>query len=302
MRISRAQAQGLRDYQEDRFVVSNMPNGKLIAIMDGHGGADVSSLIARRLPGLWKKHPVLLPLLSYEPMVRSVFQDLNTLTAEMDAGSTMSLVFIPEPANEFGDRVITVAILGDSPVIIVDDEGKMDVSPMHNARSNPAELLAAQARGAFFTGGYICDGWSGPGLQMTRAMGDRALRRILNYEPEIYTRAIGPDSFVLLASDGLFDPSHHDLEPAIAVVVEKIKTGATAKELVDYAVGIPTGDNVTAIVVRFGNKESRRDKKLPVNDLGTLGTRGILRRSRVSRVAIEKTARPPWLSLGLHAY
>jgi serine/threonine protein phosphatase PrpC len=256
MRISRATARGLRDYQEDRFVVSSMPDGKLIAVMDGHGGAYVSSLIARTLRTLWKKQSAA----TLHETIQQVFQSINTVTCNMDEGSTFSLVFIPLAAGDSGERVITIAVLGDSPVIVINDEGEVDVSPMHNARSNPDELLAARARGASFDGNYIFEHWGSHGLQMTRAMGDRDLGGIISREPEIYDRTVGPDSVVLVGTDGLFDPHHRNMAPAIADVVEKIKAGMTAKALVDCAVNLPTNDNVTAIIVRFGNKKSRRKK------------------------------------------
>ena len=170
----------------------------------------------------------------------------------------MSLVYVP---LSLMDGKVWVAILGDSPVIVMDAEGKVDVSPMHNARSNPTERDAAIARGASFDGNYIYAGFSGPGLQMTRAMGDRELVRVINREPEVYSRIVGPDSFVLVATDGLFDPSHRNLEPEIATVVDQIQAGASAQTLVDRAIALPTGDNVTAVLVRFGNKKSRRKKK-----------------------------------------
>ena len=253
MNISKATAQGGRFSQEDRFVVSNIKDGKLIAVMDGHGGAEVSSRLAKMLPLIWRKH-IVFPA-SIFTAIQNTFKDLADLTSRMEAGSTMSLVFIPKPAD-----VVYVAILGDSPVVVKDAEGRVEVSPMHNARSNAAELAAAQARGAFYYNGYIQAHFSGPGIQMTRVMGDSELGRIVSREPEVYTKQINADSFVLVGTDGLFDPSHRNPQPEIDAVTALIEAGADARGLVNRALAIPTGDNVTAILVRCGNKKSRRKK------------------------------------------
>jgi len=254
MNISKATAQGQRSYQEDRFVVANTKDGKLIAVFDGHGGASVSTRLSMALPRIWKKH-VAFPM-SLSMALENTFKDLNTLTSQMDEGSTASVVFIPNANNE-----VHVAILGDSPVIIQDIHGNLVISPMHNARSNPAELKAAQARGAFYSGGYICAHFSGHGIQMTRVFGDRDLSRIVNREPEVYSVPVNDNSFVIVGTDGLFDPSHQEITPEIMAVADLVKAGASAQTVVDRAVAVPTQDNVTAIIVRFGNKKSRRKKK-----------------------------------------
>jgi serine/threonine protein phosphatase PrpC len=254
MNITKATAQGLRDYQEDRFVCSRGKDGLLVAVFDGHGGDGTSTRLANALPRIWKKH-IAFPA-SLVTAIQNTFRDLHVLTSGMVQGSTMSLVFIPKPAD-----VAYVAILGDSPVIIQTADGKIDVSPQHNARSNPAELAAAQERGAYYYGGYISCHYNGHGIQMTRVMGDCDLNQIVSREPEIYVRELNADSFVLVATDGLFDPSNENTLLAAGVMVQYIREGATAETLVNRAVSTPTHDNVTAILVRVGNKKARRKKK-----------------------------------------
>lgn len=254
MNITKATAQGLRDYQEDRFVCSRTKDGLLAAVFDGHGGAGTSSRLANALPRVWKKH-IAFPA-SIVTAIQLVFRDLHALTSGMTEGSTVSLVFIPKA----GDMAY-VAILGDSPVIIKTAEGKVDVSPQHNARSNPAELAAARERGAIYYGGYISARYNGHGIQMTRVFGDCDLGQVVNREPEIYLRELNADSFVLVATDGLFDPSNEQTLATATVVSQQVLEGATAEELVTTAVDTPTGDNVTAILIRVGNKKARRKKK-----------------------------------------
>lgn len=249
MNITKATATGRRDYQEDRFFVSRQKSGTLIAVMDGHGGDKVAQRIAQFLPAMWRKYHVA----NAKTTILSIFHELNLLTRHEEEGSTTSVVFIPE-----GSTTVHAAVLGDSPIIIQGVEGKLNVGPMHNARSNPAELQAAKEKGARFDGNYIHAGPFSGGIQMTRSFGDRDFENILNRSPQYYTVECDKSSFILIGSDGLFDPSHFKVEEEITAVVDQIRLGADAENLVKRAVMIPTEDNVTAILVRFGNKKARR--------------------------------------------
>jgi len=253
MKITKATAQGQRPYQEDRFVAFRSASGTVVAVADGHGGTTVSDHVVKRLPTVWRRYAREIS----DPMklIKSVFHELDLQTAHCHEGSTLSLAYIPAAAD-----TVHVGVLGDSPVIILAANGGLHIGPMHNARSNPTEREAAQKRGAFFDGGYIRAHWSGHGIQMTRVFGDTELSRVVNREPEVYSRAVGPDSFLLVGSDGLFDPSHKSVEAAVKSLVLAIAAGAMAQKLVDLALAVPTHDNVTAILVRFGNQKTRRKK------------------------------------------
>jgi serine/threonine protein phosphatase PrpC len=107
-------------------------------------------------------------------------------------------------------------------------------------------------------GGTVYDGYafaptgglSSAGLQTSRTFGDAEFTSILSRDPEIFEIELGSDSFVLVGSDGLFDPSHGS-DDAASSIVQLIERGSDAKVLVQYALGIPTQDNVTAILVRI---------------------------------------------------
>jgi serine/threonine protein phosphatase PrpC len=85
------------------------------------------------------------------------------------------------------------------------------------------------------------------GLQMTRALGDVACAKFLNRVPEVFTIYLG--DWLLIGSDGLFDPSHLSGD-AYDDVLACIRNGNSAEDLVRQAVALPTRDNVTAILWR----------------------------------------------------
>lgn len=252
MPITVASAQGLRDYQEDRSFIYESDLGIVIAVFDGHGGERTAEWLGVNLPSiLIEELAVNEPKLALE----KTFKRADEATHNDHAGSTATVVFIPNDvssgrltSDQRTQTVAYIAVLGDSPVIAKFTSGLRHVSPEHNVRTNLVEREAAEERGGIYAGGYICRGFSGPGLQMGRAFGDSNLGKIISKEPEIYDIPLG--DWLLVCSDGVTDPGHGNMADAVAKIEALIEAGADAKTLVDRATKIPTGDNATAILWR----------------------------------------------------
>jgi serine/threonine protein phosphatase PrpC len=246
--ITHATAQGKRDYQEDRYKIDVTNDGILLAVFDGHGGAETSEFCEKNLLGAFNAVADNPSLPFIRDKVWGIFDRLRIRTRENHDGSCVSIVFIPSSL----DRAY-VGILGDSPVIIKTKDGEYWHSPEHNVNSNPAEVKRLQGLGATVYGGYAYapnSGFSASGLQLTRSLGDSEFSSILSREPEIFEIPLGLGSFVLVGSDGLFDPSHKSSANA-STIVELIEKGATAGNLVNHALSIPTEDNATSILLRI---------------------------------------------------
>jgi serine/threonine protein phosphatase PrpC len=241
MIITSAAGKGSRPYQEDRFNIIEDNTGVLVAVMDGHGGSETSEKISQLVPTLW---PTItgLPKTRLKRLVRQLEKQTQD-----HSGSTFSAIFIPTDSKR-----VYVAILGDSPVLIKNAKGKINYSPEHNVRSNGYEYEAALSRGAFVSNGYMYQSYDGQGLQMSRALGDIDLAKVLDRTPEIYTESIGPNSWILVASDGLFDPAHQNssqMDEIVALINDPL-LNVGAPKLVQNAINKPTHDNVTAILIR----------------------------------------------------
>jgi serine/threonine protein phosphatase PrpC len=256
---------GLRPYQEDRFFTCSCPKGLLIGVFDGHGGELVSHLASEVFPGIFSDE-ITEPKATPRTALKKAIKKLVSMTQANAAGSTLSLAYIPYRGN-----TVTCAVMGDSPIIIKDAEGKINIGPEHNVRTNAAERKAAEERGGMVMGGYLCASFSGGGLQMARALGNYHLGRVLSRVPDIYTVKINKDSFIIVATDGVFDPGHYEFDKAAESVVKLIEEGAEAQTIVDRAVAIPTGDNASAIVARFEGK--KRAAKRRANSSGAASGR-----------------------------
>jgi len=261
--ITTATKKGPRSYQEDRFVVVEHGDGVLLAVADGHGGVDVAKYVANHLKETWEAcydDMAQTPLAEWGIVMQALKHTVQNLHAEtqwLSAGSTLSIAFIP--AHK---KTAYIAVLGDSPVIVRKPNGELHISPEHNVRTNAAECDAAVERGAFIHCGYMSARYSGPGIQMTRVLGDAELDSIINREPEIYSVSLG--SFLLVGSDGLFDPTHRtSVAEQAAHLAECIFDGKDAKGIVDATE--PAHDNVTAIL---WTRDSRTTEQRLIEDYG----------------------------------
>lgn len=246
--VSHIWAKGARPYQEDRSLIDISNDGLLLAVFDGHGGESTAEFCRANLLLAFNAVADDPTMPTIPNKVRGIFNYLALATNDLREGTTASIVFIPSSL----DRAF-VGVLGDSPVIIKNKDNEYWHAPEHNVRSNPAEVARVKAAGGTVYGGYAFapgGGLSASGLQLSRTLGDSNFSAILSRDPEIFEIELGKDSFVLVGSDGLFDPSHGS-DDAASSIVQLVEKGSDAKVLVQYALGIPTQDNVTAILVRI---------------------------------------------------
>ncbi len=237
---------GPRPYQEDRFVAEFVDlgtvRGHLLAVLDGHGGEAAAEACARSMSRALRAAGGA----DAEGALRAAVEDLVRLTEGFDAGTTLAAALVQESVAR-----VAVAVLGDSAVVAVDSRGRAEVSPEHNARTNAAEREAAVRRGGVWEeSGYLRNPGSGYGVQLTRALGDAGMGPVLSRIPEVYSVDLGPDSVVVLATDGVFDPSH----AGSGNVAEQIlrlrgpQCSLDARQIVEWAARRGLQDNATAVV------------------------------------------------------
>lgn len=248
--VTWASAKGNRPSQEDRVVVADIAvsvpygTGKLLAVMDGHNGSQTSNFISQALE---REFRTALGGANgdIKKAIAQVFEKLCAATEDLYAGSTLSMVYVPH-----GGRTAYAGILGDSPVVVHTQKQNLWIGPEHNV-FNPAEVKAVEKRGGILRNGYFSI-WGGGdldhGIQLSRALGDKAFRAFMGREPEIFALPIGSGSIILVASDGITDhvPDAKDLIAAIILSLKKSKH-PSAQGIVKRALRY-SEDNVSAIV------------------------------------------------------
>ncbi len=248
MNITMATRIGKRTSQEDRFLVYRQPNkGVLLAVMDGHGGDAVASLVRENIKRLWHGRSTFPDGKYPEHALAHIGCCLSEMVRILNlrGGSTLSIVWIPRSRH-----YVSVAVLGDSPVIVRNAKGNLWVSPEHNVRANHKEREEAEKRGgvvkSIFGGEYLMSP-TDIGLQLTRSVGDWEMGNVVNRCPET-ARIPLFGGIVVLCTDGITSSGRGEsLSPELILTLAE-EGGAEA--LVKNSEQRGVRDNATAIVVK----------------------------------------------------
>lgn len=241
--VSSAQALGPDENhkgQEDFMVHVSHGTVRLLGILDGHGGIGVAHYCARTIPQIFD-----FGASDTERELCRVVGVLNDRTRRRESGATLSLVHIDE-----AHRIATTAVLGDSPIIVIDADGATHRSVEHNVRTNMAEREAAIARGTSYTNGYICDKGGVRFLQLSRTLGDSTFDALLDRTPEICQYGLGVHSFIIVGSDGMFDPAHDDDTDVAEQIITLARMRSNAQEILRWRESKELKDNASLIIWR----------------------------------------------------
>jgi serine/threonine protein phosphatase PrpC len=239
IQFTQATHQGPRTYQEDRMQQFPVKGGHLFGVFDGHGLDLCSKLCGQIMEDAWHSAGDNRPV---NRKLRHMISAMESGCFAMTCGTTASLVYVDEVG-----RFAWCAVIGDSPILIQQNNGTWLRSPEHNARTNEADRNAAISRG----GGHYGDGYlyndRGYIIQLTRALGDCQFGKMLSKTPEIYS--VGDVRRIVLCTDGLLDPGHASTEIP-EWLTQAVESGCQAETLVQHAIGtLRVNDNVSCFVI-----------------------------------------------------
>jgi len=165
--------------------------------------------------------------------------------SRMDDGSTAIVVAIT-------DTHVIIANAGDCRAVMCRRESSLDLSVDHKACNIQERHRITQAQGSVTN---IAGVWRVGGvLAVSRAIGDKDLKKWVIAEPEVLSiERCSDDSFIIIASDGLWDV--FSSEEATAFASTRLKERQTfdnvAKDLVDLAYLKGSMDNITVIIIEM---------------------------------------------------
>jgi protein phosphatase 1L len=218
----------------------------LFGVFDGHGGSRAAEYVKKHLFDNLLKHPKFIDDTKLAIAEAYKQTDQDYLRAEnghqRDAGSTASTAVL------VGERLL-VANVGDSRAVICRDGTAVPLSTDHKPNRTDERQRIEDAGGVVMWVGT----WRVGGvLAVSRAFGDRLLKRYVVAEPEIQEDTIkeGVD-FLVLASDGLWDVVTND--EAVSMVGPVPDPEDAARMLTDEAYRRGSADNITCVIVRFSH-------------------------------------------------
>eukprot|EP00195_Chlamydomonas_chlamydogama_P007383 CAMPEP_0202904626 /NCGR_PEP_ID=MMETSP1392-20130828/30372_1 /ASSEMBLY_ACC=CAM_ASM_000868 /TAXON_ID=225041 /ORGANISM="Chlamydomonas chlamydogama, Strain SAG 11-48b" /LENGTH=469 /DNA_ID=CAMNT_0049592355 /DNA_START=121 /DNA_END=1530 /DNA_ORIENTATION=+ len=247
---------GMRDYQEDASLVSQLGQNALFGVFDGHGGACVSNFCAQNMADCIAQKLSCASSSSQEATaVQEAFVSLDEQMSQQvqgdQGGSTAVIVLVNE------DRILC-ANCGDSRAVLARTDGScVALSNDHKPEREDEEERIMQAGGRIlYNNGLRVMGVLG----MSRAIGDTWLRKYgVIPDPEVQMVQRTPcDEFVIVASDGLWgamsneeavDIARRCIQRARVRGMDKCaSTRVAAKVLIRAAMQRGSRDNITVIV------------------------------------------------------
>lgn len=216
----------------------------LFGVFDGHGGSRAADYIQQNLFKNLLEHPKFVT--DTKLAIAETYQstDQAYLQAEnnqhRDAGSTASTAVLVE------DRLY-VANVGDSRAVVCIGGIATPLSSDHKPNRTDERQRIENAGGVVMWSGT----WRVGGvLAVSRAFGDRLLKKYVVADPEIQEENITEEvEFLLLASDGLWDVVSN--QDAVTMVKDVQDAEEAAKRLTDEAYKKGSADNITCVVIRF---------------------------------------------------
>ena len=248
--------QGRRAYQEDRHVSvtdKNIPIS-MFALMDGHGGADVSEALIGKFKDLTNvflnDRSLFDDKIKFKNEMRKQFIkiDEDMQKEGKKAGSTAVMAMV-----DVEKKLLYLINLGDSRAIVMQN-GEIIKSTKDMKPDDPNERKRIENLGGVVTGsewmGYRVQGI----LAIARSFGDYDLKPYVSNKPKVYGPiSIKTKTTVVLATDGLWDVISND--DAKLVVNEFSKLG-NYKILCEVLSGIAlkkgSSDNVTVMTAIIG--------------------------------------------------
>uniref|UniRef100_A0A0P4VYQ9 PPM-type phosphatase domain-containing protein n=1 Tax=Scylla olivacea TaxID=85551 RepID=A0A0P4VYQ9_SCYOL len=245
---------GKRTYQEDRYVVEDLPHNILCAaVFDGHGGAECSEYCAQNL------RRVLLEELDHhkdlEAVLHHTFLKLHTgytqwtktHNAGQRAGTTAAVSLLRAGVE------LAVGHVGDSRVILC----RLGVS-RELTRDHCPSLISEKDRITKCGGSVSVDNIGrhmvNETLSMSRSIGDLHLKKYgVIALPDTRTMRIkhGKDAFLLLITDGINFVLQS--KEACDIINQAEDPNHAAQLLTEQALSMSSEDNMTALVIPYGS-------------------------------------------------
>ena len=225
--LSVACSQGKREYMEDTYCVTKvLDKHDLFCVFDGHGGIDVAELCAKRVGpilGNEIKKTFDMPI-----AIRQTFHTLDNLSERECnvCGSTAVLALIYKQRMWFancGDAMAMVAWTSGDTEFMTQD---------HKVEYEAKRILAAGAQITYDDGCARINRM----LNIARSIGDHHLKKYVIPNPYITSAPLAKVSYVVIASDGLWDVyTPTILAHEIEIMTKKCqRDGIEKKETIDY--------------------------------------------------------------------
>jgi len=232
---------GWRQHQEDDHVIHLDENMSILAVFDGHGGADVSKYAGENLVKVAQGFELGPETTDdvYRQFVIKLDSQIEKLNLDEQGATSVIAFMFPVESDGDGKKKFCVKVCnsGDSRCVC-EASGEILATKDHKP-TDPEETLRVQN-----AGGHVSNSRVMGDLALSRALGDCRYKKsanlspekqIITCDPDVYTWYIKENDFFVLACDGIFDvKSNEDLMQFIHENIDSAKNfGELCENLMD---------------------------------------------------------------------
>ena len=238
--VKSIKAQGPRPSMEDNICIQSIgENLLMLAVFDGHGGADVANMCVDRAPVIMKRLVQSNPEMSI--CLRLLYKELDEearLLNVPQVGSTAVIVIVTQDRIWFSN-------CGDAMAAIKTHDGKVRYMSQDHKVEN--EVGRIEALGGVVTRFGGCARIYGT-LNIARSIGDHYLKAFVTSDPYVTATSFpkADIDWVIIASDGLWDVYEPD-ELSRDLVAHKYGV----QEMTTSAYSKGSMDNISIIYSKF---------------------------------------------------
>ena len=220
----------------------------LFAVFDGHGGEYVSQYLKENFCEFLTKTINTKYNSRFTQILKESIENIDkyfdNLEEAKQCGSTGTIVVV-------NNRSIYCANVGDSKCYYINETEAMQLTEDHNC-TNKIEVDTLKSRGVAVFMGRVFGS-----LSLTRSFGDTEFKKDgITSTP--YIKKIFSDKknikYLGIASDGIWDVVANKMLFQISKELKEGTPEEFCNNLVDYALKNNSNDNISCIVIRFGNK------------------------------------------------
>ena len=221
----------------------------LFAVFDGHGGEYVSQYLKENFSEFLKKTINSKYNSRFTQILKESIENIDKYFENSEeakkCGSTGTIVVV-------NNRIIYCANVGDSKCYYINGNEAIQITEDHNC-NNKVEVDTLKNKGVAVFRGRVYGS-----LNLTRSFGDTEFKKDgITSTP--YIKKIFSDKndvkYLIIASDGIWDVVDNK---KLFQISKELKEGSSEEfcnNLVNYALENNSNDNISCIVIRFGNKD-----------------------------------------------
>ena len=230
------------------FFSKGKNNLSLFAVFDGHGGAQIAEFLKNNFSEHLLKTITSDYTLRFTEILKNAIitidKNIENLENSQKCGSTGTFIIV-------NNNNIYCANIGDSKCFYINDKEAIQLTEDHNCK-NDKEVELLKSKGVMIFRQRVFGS-----LFLTRSFGDMEFKKEGLTAIPFITKINSDKSnvkYVIIASDGIWDVVD---DKQLFTLSKELKNGTSEEfcnNLVNYAMEKGSNDNISCIIIRFGNQ------------------------------------------------